>query len=312
MGDRTPREMTVRNFIVSTEPGVQAGLSDSFSRARRALLLAVLVVSCGSPPPAPPPAPTLPTPSRPAPVVTPPPSRWPIANPVVAASFVVESRAAFNARADSLARSDTAVSQTVLRVVPRGAAIDVTITAYSINSSYSQPLALTASTRAVGRFDGNGGIAFEGPGQGSCTALSSAAFESTRDLWVKWPAEISVGTRWRDSAVAAACRDGIPLRVTIVRSYRVAAVSSDSSARVIDVERNSTVSVVGRGVLRGDSITVSGEGTGTATLHVAVATGWLLDGTGSSALQLRAVSKARTQIVDQRVEFTLRQTETSR
>jgi hypothetical protein len=199
-----------------------------------------------------------------------------------------------------------------LRVLPRGAAIDVTISAYSINSSYSQPLALTASSRAVGRFDAHGGITFEGPGQGSCTALSSAAFESTRDLWVKWPAEVTVGTRWRDSAVTSACRDGIPLRVTIVRNYRVTGASTDTLARLLDIERNSTVSVLGRGVLRGDSIAVSGEGTGSARLRVAATTGWLFDGSGNSTLQLRAVGKARTQVVDQQVEFTLRQTEPSR
>jgi hypothetical protein len=228
------------------------------------------------------------------------------------ADFLIESRAEFLARADTLVRSDTSVSRTVLRVVPRGAAIDVTISGYSILSSYSQPLALTAPSRAVGRFDANGGISFEGPGQASCTALSSAAFESTRDLWVRWPTEVIAGTQWRDSTVAAACRDGIPLRVTIVRNYHVIGISPDTSAQLIELERRSTVLVAGTGVLRGDSITVSGEGTGSATLRVASATGWLWDGGGRSTLQLRAISRARTQVVDQRVEFTLRRIEPAR
>jgi hypothetical protein len=303
--------MTVRNFTVSTEPGVQAGLSDFF-HVQRAIVFVALLVSCASPPPVPSPNAPVPAPPPPATVAAPAPTRWQIVTATSAANFLIETRATFNARADSLARSDTSVSRTVLRVVPRGAAVDVTINAYSINSSYSQPLALTSVSRAVGRFDGHGGIAFEGPGQGSCTALSSAAFESTRDLWVRWPADVVVGTRWRDSTVASACRDGVPLRVTIVRNYRVTAASTDTLTRLIDVERTSTVSVTGRGLLRGDSITVSGEGSGSARLRVAAATGWLFDGNGSSALQLRAVSKARTQVVDQQVEFTLRQTETPR
>jgi hypothetical protein len=221
-------------------------------------------------------------------------------------SFAIDTRADFATHADTLARSDTAVSHTELRVVPRGAAIDVTITAFTINSSYSQPLALTAPSRAVGRFSASGGLAFEGPGQTSCTALSSAAFESTRDLWVKWPAEVEIGTQWRDSTITAACRDGVPLRVTLVRTYRVTSVASDTS-KLITVDRTSLVAVAGNGVLRGDTITVAGEGSGSAVIRVAAATGWMFDANGSSTLQLRAMSRARTQTVDQRVTFTARQ-----
>ena len=303
--------MTVRNYFVSTEPGVQAGLSDVFSRVALTVLLGLWVAACTSS--APPPALPAPQPAVPAPVPVPvpvapaSPSRWQIAVPTAAANFLVESRASFSTHADTLARSDSSVSRTALRVVPRGAAIDVTINEYSINSSYSQPIGLGAPSRAVGRFDANGGVTFEGPGQASCTALSSAAFESTRDLWVKWPTQAAVGTEWRDSTATSACRDGIPLRVIIIRNYHVTGLSADSTAQLLDVERRSTVRISGGGVLRGDTVGVAGEGTGTARLRVSIATGWMFDGTGSSVLQLRATSKTRTQIVDQRVEFTLRQ-----
>jgi hypothetical protein len=72
------------------------------------------------------------------------------------------------------------------------------------------------------------------------------------------------------------------------------------------------VSIAGSGVLRGDSIVVAGEGSGSARLRVAATSGWLFDGNGTSTLQLRALGRTRTQFVDQRVEFTLRQTEPSR
>jgi hypothetical protein len=197
-------------------------------------------------------------------------------------------------------------------VTPRGAAIDVTINEYVINSSYSQPLALTASSRAVGRFDENGAVSFEGPGQSSCTALTSAAFESTRDLWIKAPDTVSVGTSWRDSSAMSACRDGIPMLVTLTRSYRVVSVTGDTAAPMINLERSSAVTVSGQGVLRGDSIVVTGEGTGSAVLRIEANSGWVADGSGNSTLQLRAVSRARTQTVDQRVTFTARQDTQSR
>jgi hypothetical protein len=313
MGDRTPREMTVRNFSVSTEPGVQAGLTDTRQRAHRALTLvvAILLASCSSPPPPPPPAPI---PAEPAAAVPPPPppapSRWEIVAPTTSVGFVIESRATFSTRADTLSRSDTSVSRTALRVTPRGAAIDVTVGAYSIVSSYSQPLALTAASRAVGRFDALGGIAFEGPGESSCTSLTSTAFESTRDLWVKWPPDVVIGTQWRDSTVIQSCRDGVPFRVSLMRSYRVTAV--DTSTRLVVVDRTSQAAISGQGVLRGDTITLAGGGTGTARLRVEATTGWMYDAAGSSTLQLRAMSRARTQTVDQRVEFTARRDSTSR
>lgn len=304
--------MTVRNCRVSTEPGVQAGLTDFFSRAGLMWGIAALLMACSSPAPAPPPQTPTPVPAPPLPPPAPStPSRWAIATATAPAAYAVETRATFSTRADTLARSDTSVSRTTLRVVPRGAALDVTISAFSINSSYSQPLALTAPSRAVGRFDANGAIAFEGPGQSSCTALTSAAFESTRDLWVKWPSEVTAGTRWRDSTTITACRDGIPLRINLVRSYHVTTVANDST-RLVTVERTSRVALSGRGALRGDTVTMSGEGSGSAILHVAAQTGWLRDGAGSSVLQLRAAGKTRTQIVDQRVEFTALQSDPGR
>src|SRR5262245_51932755 len=117
--------MTVRNFTVSTEPGVQTGLFDVFFRGRVLAVIALFVVSCASPAPplvAPPPAPQ-PTPPPATPVVPAAPTRWSIANAVSPAGFTMESRAEFATRADTLARSDTALSRTTLRVIPRGAAI---------------------------------------------------------------------------------------------------------------------------------------------------------------------------------------------
>jgi hypothetical protein len=199
-----------------------------------------------------------------------------------------------------------------LRVVPRGAAIDVTIITFALKSTATQPLALPAPARAVGRYDAAGAIVFGGPGQSSCTALTSAAFEATRDLWVKWPAEVVVGTQWSDSATIAACRDGIPLQVTIVRDYRVRAVAPDSTD-AIDVERKSRVRISGHGTLRGDTVTMSGEGSGTATIKMAPHAGWPLDGNGTSTLELRAAGKNRTQVLNQRITFSFRQvSETAR
>jgi hypothetical protein len=74
----------------------------------------------------------------------------------------------------------------------------------------------------------------------------------------------------------------------------------------MEIERQSRVTIDGRGSLRGDTVMVTGQGMGTATLRVAPRSGWMIEGTGSNALQLRATGKSRTQLLDQHVDFTFR------
>jgi hypothetical protein len=142
--------------------------------------------------------------------------------------------------------------------------------------------------------------------------MAQAAIEATRDLWVKWPADVGVGDRWRDSTSIQICRDSVPLQVTLSREYRVVAATGDSSARTITVERRSTMGLTGRGSIRGDSTVVTGEGSGTATLRVSATTGWVIDGQATSDLQLRARGTRRTQLVEQRVTLAFHQVESGR
>ena len=301
--------MTVRNVRVSTEPGVQAGRIDTCFTcfARHALaVIAGACVACAPAARAPsgiPPA--VPPPPSPPPVVAAP-ARWLVATPSTPMGYALQSHAFVAASADSLARTDTLETATAVRVTPRGAALDVTVSAYVVRSPTGAGRTLPSAVRAVGRFDSAGGITFEGAGLADCASMASAAIDATRDLWIQWPVQLSVGDQWRDSISTTACRDAVPLRLTLVRGYHVAAIA-DSQSRELTIERRSTLHVSGSGVIRGDTTTLTGDGTGTATLRLSAATGWLVDGTAVSTLQLRARGTRRTQLVEQRVSLTFRQ-----
>jgi hypothetical protein len=92
----------------------------------------------------------------------------------------------------------------------------------------------------------------------------------------------------------------------LVRDYRVSGVDGDSAAAIVSVRRTSRVSISGQGVLRGDTVTLSGTGSGSATLRMRAATGWILDGEGTCALKLEARGQRRTQTVDQAASFSVR------
>ncbi len=300
--------MTVRGVRASTEPGVQAGRIDTLlALLALASLASVFVMSgCATralPPsgvPAAPPA--MPLPGREAA-----PRSRAIPSPELPASYVLESRAILAARADSLARTDTLDTRAALRVIPRGAAIDVMIGTFSVQPRTGPLQTLPGPARAVGTFDSSGGVTFEGAGRAACGSMAASAFEATRDLWVKWPTQLEVGDEWRDSATVSLCRDGVPLQAVVVRRYVVSASSADAAGRLLDIARRSTMTIRGRGSIRGDSTTLSGEGSGTATIRLSASTGWAVDGRVTSVLRLTARGTRRTQTLEQQLALTFRQ-----
>lgn len=301
-GDRAPREMTVRGVRVSTEPGVQAGSSDALPLLRacavRAILLACATVAACSPTRAP-----IGITGREVAGPVPPPDvvatdAWVLPVPEEAAVFTVESNAVIVARADTMVRADTAIVRGEVSVVPRGAALDVTISSFVVRSG-TGTVSLAQPARALGRFDQYGAIAFQGAALDDCASPAAAAVEFTRDLWMRPPSRVRAGDVWRDSSNVSLCRDGVPLRLTIVRDYGV--VAGDTVAQIVTIARRTRLTLTGTGALRRDTVSISGRGAGEAVIRVSSRTGWLVDGTGTSQLRLEAATRTRVQYVDQQV-----------
>lgn len=229
-----------------------------------------------------------------------------IARPTDPRSYVIESHARVDARADTLASSDTVAARLRLTVTPRGAALDVSIEEYALIRSGGAPFTLATPVRVLGRFDEHGGLAFQGAGLDDCRAPTASIADATRDLWVRMPAEVAVGDVWRDSAHYVVCRDGVPLGATVVRDYRVTAIVDAPDDESVTIARRTTVALRGEGLLRRDTVGVTARGTGDATLIWSARTGWLVEATGRGSLELEARTAGRVQRVTQEVTFAAR------
>jgi hypothetical protein len=272
----------------------------------------IVLAGCHTTSPDPAPAPAVPPHTIPAPppVQPPPPvTRWRVGTPGAPADYVLDSRAVIHAHADSLQRTDTLDTHVALRFTPRGAALDITVSTYTVQPSGGlPPRATTAPARGLGRFNATGAFALDPPMRGRCGSMPATALESTREIWVRPPQELSVGDHWKDSVTVPVCRDSVLLQLHVDNEYHVTATDGEGAARTFSIARSTTMSIDGRGPIRGDTTLVTGRGTGTATLVLA-SNGLLTSGTGTSTLELAARGATRTQLVTQTTTLSFRQSD---
>ena len=199
---------------------------------------------------------------------------------------------------------DTVITRADLGVTARGAALDVLVNEFRVSAASGSSLAVApAPVRVLVRYDEHGGVSYQGAGIGECASLTSTVAEATRDLWVRVPARVGVGDKWRDSAAVELCRDGIPLTAVLVREYTLVAGDRPDSLATLTISRRSQVSISGVGNLRGEPVEIRARGTGEAMLRWSAASGWLQAAEGESHLVLEAFGGGRTQLVEQQVTF---------
>ncbi len=288
--------MTVRSHPASTGPGVQAGRPFT-PRLITPLLIGagiLSLVSC-----APRQAPS----GLPAGVPTAPPNAAPpvaeaaIAVPAGTARFAVRTVAQVRIHADTMARTDTLESFSDVRATPQGTAYLVVVDSHTVSGAGLGARALVRDLRAVVRHTDSVGWDFVGVGD-PCASPAATSAEATRDLWVRWPARVRMGTAWRDTSRTTLCRDGIPLTATIERTFRVEALPADADAPVV-LARHSAVTLAGRGLLRADTTEIVGHGSGSARLYLSPGTGWLDSLRGEALLTLEVRGTTRTQHITQ-------------
>jgi hypothetical protein len=246
----------------------------------------------------------VPPPTRPETAL---PHSWYVPAPSDTASYEMELSAEVSTRAATLFRIDTLISHIELTVIPRGAALDISIIRFDVREPTGRPrTALDGAVRVLGRFTEHGGISFEGAGVGECGAPAAAAAQATRDLWVRAPARLRVGDTWSDSTSTTICRDSIWLASTTKREYRVTAAASADSLTTLTIARRTRLLLSGSGELRGEPVEIRASGTGQATLRLSTASGWVVDARGESSLTLEARTPGRIQSVDQALTFRAR------
>ncbi len=132
-----------------------------------------------------------------------------------------------------------------------------------------------------------------------CRSAVNAATLASRDLWMRLPDTLRIGTKWTDSTTATSCRDGVLLALTVSRAYRVTAAEGRGQDAVLLVSRTQRLRATGTGTQWGEAVRVEGAGDGEMALRLSASTGAVLDAVGRSTLTLSFVSARRRQRVDQ-------------
>ncbi|HEY0969752.1 MAG TPA: hypothetical protein VGE02_02120, partial [Gemmatimonadales bacterium] len=140
-----------------------------------------------------------------------------------------------------------------------------------------------------------------------CSSPAAALLATARELLPSVPARLSPGVRWTDSVTTTTCRGGVVLTTTTVHGYVVVGPAEWSGTPAMRVDRATTLAVRGEGEQARERVTVAGQGTGTATLHLDPTAGRLLDLRGSNRLELTFSGAGRTERVVQEGTVSVRE-----
>lgn len=102
----------------------------------------------------------------------------------------------------------------------------------------------------------------------NCNPVSSALSADLHNLLVRFPAQLSQGSRWRDSVELKVCEGMIPTTAHITRSYVVSGESTYQGFPVQVVQRTDTIRAQGEGALQQHRLTLDARGTGKATYYL--------------------------------------------
>jgi len=297
--------MTVRGITASTGPGVQAGRIFTPRHIALGLMGAGLLSlgACAAPRSAPSGIPeTAAAPRAPAAAVR---TGRVVPAPSTPARYTLTTDAVVRTEADTLRRTDTLRSTTLLRAGVQGTAFDLLVESHTVDDGSAAPRRLAESLRAVAQFTDSAGWGFAGPREDPCLSAARAVLETTRDLWVRWPSPLRAGATWSDTTHTTLCRDGIPLRATLVRAYALPVLPADTLAPFV-ITRSTQVVLAGRGSLRNDPTDITGEGHSSGQLFVNARSGWIDSVRSSGQLTLEARGTTRTQRVVQESQTVIR------
>ena len=291
--------MTVRSCWLRQNPAYRPGGSRLLRRLAGATLGVLLVGGC---------APRVPEQviKAPAPVVAPLPDlpvAWAPRPTLVAREYQVEQRALVTTTTDSGARDDSVslhVSASVRNTLDRGVAGLVRGVTVGAPGAAAQPLpgvtfpyafAASASVRGL-----EAPLVLSAAGDGNaCVSPAQSVLGALRDLVFRVPDSLSVGVQWADSSSVATCRDGVPLDIRSLRTFRVVRYERRGDRDVVLVDRTMQTSVRGESVRGDDTTRVEGSGRGSLRYEIDPLTGDVESATGSATLDLGVRGRVRSE-----------------
>jgi hypothetical protein len=137
--------------------------------------------------------------------------------------------------------------------------------------------------------------------QNVCDDTALPALPAVGRALVLSPIELRQGARWIDSSYVSACAGPIPITITTARTYQVLGEGRLGTASTILVARQTRTRFTGEGAQEQHWTKVSGEGSGSARLHLETATGALLDATGEDTTAVTITASGRQQHFSQLV-----------
>jgi hypothetical protein len=220
-------------------------------------------------------------------------------------SYAVDQRAQLTIREDAVVSLDSVSShaEVSFSVAAQASRVAGAVTAFSVQHSgrvatVPQGLSLPFPFVATYAQDARQ-LVFIAPSASPCLTPTVTVLNSLRDLWFQMPDSVRVGTTWDDSASYASCRDGVPLRSDVRRTFRVSSVSEPGGHVLLLLRRGSRTTISGHGTLTGEPVNVEGLGTGEIEYTIDPLLGELLSAHGSFSLELTLHGKARAQTVRQ-------------
>jgi hypothetical protein len=224
--------------------------------------------------------------------------------------FIVDQRAVIAIRLDTATRIDTVSShaEVAFTVAPLTSGITGSVGAFLVQGAgraAATPVGLVIPFPLRAEYSVRGlQLDFTAPHDAvPCASTALAVAQSLRDLWFRPPDTLRVGTTWEDSSSYVVCRDGIPLRATVHRAYRISGVSEREGRALLAVSRTSRTVIEGTGAQFGEAVEVSGAGSGQLVYDLDPASGKIMSANGTATLDLSLRSRVRTQVVRQAVEI---------
>ncbi len=223
-------------------------------------------------------------------------------------SFVVDQHATIVIRQDTVTRTDTVSSHAEVVFTSTSSAVSGNVNAFLVTSAghaAATPSGLTIPFSVHAGYSARTlQLDFDAPRDVStCSSTALTVAQSFRDLWFRPADTLRVGTTWEDSSSYTVCRDGIPLRATAHRMFRVTGSVERDGRTLLEISRMARTAIDGNGAQFGEAITVSGTGSGQLVYDFDPASGEVTSASGTATLDLSMRSRARTQTVRQTAEI---------
>ncbi len=235
---------------------------------------------------------------------------WVYRSSVDRQGFVVDQRAVVSIRGDTMTRTDTLESHVELAftVAPAGNVLAGNVSVFLVGGGgrpaatppgLAVPFPVRAEYPAL-----DAQLIFTSPRDATpCASLALSAAQSLRDLWFRPPDTLHTSTLWQDSTSYVVCRDGLPLRATTRRTFRVSGATTNNGRTTLSISRISRTTLEGAGAQFGEPVTVSGAGSGELNYVLDLSSGEILSASGTSTLDLTLHGRVRSQAVRQAVEI---------